>query len=301
VLGELSETDTPATGETEPAYTLPIPVSIDRFPCLTGHVMDGKGVVPVALEMEWFAHAALHAHPGYKLHAIEDFRVFKGVILDNGETRRVEVVAAEPERKKDHVTVPVELRGGDVRHAAARVVLVAKLPDADEARPLGELAAYGKSLNDIYEEGGLFHGESFQGIAEIEGVSGESIAVLAQTASLPKHWCAEPLRGKWCADPLAVDCAFQAMILWSLHASGNPSLPVAFERYEQFAPFPKDRVRIAAHVEKRSDHNARAVIEFTAPESGQLLARMTGYECVIDPSLHAAFKRNELAANAARS
>ena len=39
-------------------------VDLAGHPVLRSHVLDGRAVVPMALHMEWLAHAALHGNPG---------------------------------------------------------------------------------------------------------------------------------------------------------------------------------------------------------------------------------------------
>ena len=53
-------------------------------------------------------------------------------------------------------------------------------------------------------------------------------------------------------------------------------------------------MRVAARVTSSSEHAAHADIDFTAAD-GTLVARMTGYECVIDASLEGAYKKRTLA------
>ena len=109
---------------------------------------------------------------------------------------------------------------------------------------------------------------------------------------------ANPLRGSWIADPLALDVSFQLMILWTLGEQRAPSLPCAAVRYRQFAArFPREGVRVVARVTQATPQKATADIEFL-DASGGVLARMEGYECVIDPSLVEAFRRNGLAESA---
>jgi hypothetical protein len=43
------------------------------------------------------------------------------------------------------------------------------------------------------------------------------------------------------------------------------------------------------------EHSAYADMEFLDRNTGKLVARLEDYECVIDPSLKQAFKRNQLA------
>jgi len=47
-------------------------------------------------------------------------------------------------------------------------------------------------------------------------------------------------------------------------------------------------------VTSESAHGAVADMEFLDRNTGKLVARLEGYECVIDPSLKQAFQRNQL-------
>jgi hypothetical protein len=85
------------------------------------------------------------------------------------------------------------------------------------------------------------------------------------------------------------------MILWSFERSGSGSLPTFVGRYRQFQEnFPADGAQIVNKVTEERSHGASADIEFLDRTSGKLIARLENYECVIDPSLQKAFRRNQL-------
>jgi hypothetical protein len=103
------------------------------------------------------------------------------------------------------------------------------------------------------------------------------------------------MRNIWLTDPLVMDSAFQLMILWSFERSGSGSLPSFAGCYRQFQDsFPRDGAHIVIRVTSERDHGATADIEFLDRSSGKLIARLEDYECVIDPSLQKAFRRNQL-------
>ena len=110
----------------------------------------------------------------------------------------------------------------------------------------------------------------------------------------PKHWIQQPLRTGWLADPMALDAAFQLMILWSTAERDAPSLPCALRSFRQFAPaFPKAGSRVVVRI--ISADSALAVADFQFfDRDGHLLALAEGYECVIDPHLRDAFRQNRL-------
>jgi hypothetical protein len=86
------------------------------------------------------------------------------------------------------------------------------------------------------------------------------------------------------------------MILWSFERFGAGSLPCFAGRYRQFIEtFPREGVQVVIRVTAEREHSALADMEFLERSTGKLVARLEDYECVIDPSLKQAFKRNQLA------
>src|SRR5207253_1106065 len=45
-------------------------LDLDRYPVLRAHVLDGRAVLPMALTIEWLAHAAMHGNPGRAFHGL---------------------------------------------------------------------------------------------------------------------------------------------------------------------------------------------------------------------------------------
>jgi hypothetical protein len=69
---------------------------------------------------------------------------------------------------------------------------------------------------------------------------------------------------------------------------------MAMRCYRQYqGRFPADGVRVVAEICDATAARAIADIELLDAE-GELVARLEGYECVIDPSLNQAFQRNRL-------
>lgn len=98
----------------------------ERFPFLRSHVLNGRAVVPMAMYLEWFAHTALHNHPGLCFLGLDNLRVMKGAVLHDGSLR-LRFQAGRPRREDGRTIIPVELRsasnGQDVLHGRAEVVL----------------------------------------------------------------------------------------------------------------------------------------------------------------------------------
>ena len=278
---------------------LRLTLNVSDFPFINSHVIDNRAVLPMAMIMEWLAHAALHGNPGFCFHGFNDLRICKGVIIDRHSSSRLILMAGKANHQDAFYHIPVELvsqqgDGATTLHARAEVLLANRLPEG--IRTIKEIS------NQPYQQGGavyeqpyLFHGPDLQGIELVTSCSENGISAQVRAASAPAGWIKSPLRSGWLTDPLVMDSAFQMMILWSFERFGAGSLPTFAARYRQFHErFPKDGAQINIKVRSAREHNAVADIEFLERGSGKLIARMEGYECVIDRSLAQAFRRNQL-------
>ena len=271
-------------------------VSVKALPCLESHVFNGRAVLPAALMVEWLAQAALHGNPGMRFHGLDDFKVLKGVTLDAGQSVTVSLqIGAGRPHDKLHV-LPVRMvshaGGREIFHAQADVLLT------EDSLPLAPAADVvdisGGGIADAYSLGVLFHGAALHGIERVEVIAERGVAALLKAASAPIKWMSNPLRGTWISDPLALDSAFQMMILWSAAHRGGPSLPSALARYRQFVgAFPKGGCRAVIGVALGISAIATATIQFL-DEKGNLLASAEGCEFVVDAALRDAFRLNRL-------
>ena len=288
-----------ASNKTQMSLAFERVVDVETHPFLKSHVIGGRAVLPMAMTIEWMAHASLHGNPGLAFQGFDDLRILKGVILKEGEGVKVQVLVGEARKEGKSFLVPVELHslaedGKRIRHSSAEFVLGGKLPQGERLVPEMELAPVSYSNSDIYQKF-LFHGPDFHGIQSVEGCSPQGIAVAVKAAPSPSEWLTKPLRNHWLSDPLMVDCAFQMLILWSFENHQAGSLPTFVRNYRQFkAKFPKEGGRIVAQVLENEQNRALSSIEFLSPD-GTPIARMEDYECTIDPSLNQAFRENRLA------
>ncbi|MBI3372080.1 MAG: SDR family NAD(P)-dependent oxidoreductase [Betaproteobacteria bacterium] len=271
-------------------------VNVKALPCLESHVINGRAVLPAALTLEWLAQAALHGNPGMAFYGLDNFQVLKGVIVDGEQNINVSLRAGSGSRRGNLLVVPVQMTSEDggrrYLHAQADVLLTAeKLP----AAPASELTSIsGGGFADAYGRGVLFHGTALHGIERVEGCAEQGVAAVVKASPSPKKWMQNPLRGTWISDPMALDSAFQMMILWSQAHRGAPSLPSALKRYRQFvAAFPKSGCRVVIAVAIGITAMAVATIEFLDGQ-GNVLAAADGCECVVDAGLNDAFRANRL-------
>jgi acyl transferase domain-containing protein/acyl carrier protein len=274
-------------------------LTLDSHPVLQAHVIDGRAVLPMALTVEWLAHAALHGNPGLAFHGLDDLRIFQPVTVRDGQATPVRVHAGKAVRRDGQSRVTAEVRGRrndgrEVVHSRAEIILTTDLPPAPIIEAVPALPPFTLDPDDIYQRV-LFHGPELRGIEVISGCGPAGIVVSASSAPAPAAWLQQPLRGAWLADPLVLDCAFQAMSVWCHAERGAVSLPGAIGRYRQFVRrFPVGTTKIVCRVAAATGPVVRAEVEFVDC-NGKQVARIDGLECVLDASLNAAFRRNRLA------
>ena len=169
-------------------------VSVADHLILESHVLNGRPVVPLALLLEWLAHAALHANPGLHFHGCDNLRVLHGVIVEESATLRA---GAERATKHDGVvTAPVELRGSNpdgrsVLHARADIVLSPGVPtDAGMRNAANGHGSQRRTLppvDEIYRSL-LFHGPDLHAIEYVDDCDEQGITALLRTAPAPAAW-----------------------------------------------------------------------------------------------------------------
>ncbi|MGA8178762.1 MAG: SDR family oxidoreductase, partial [Desulfobacterales bacterium] len=280
----------------EPLFvTVQRDIDVDRYPILGAHLLDGKPVVPFALIAEWLGHGALHGNPGLLLHGLDDMRIFQGIKIDQ-KKKHIRLMAGKPRKKGTAFEVDVQIRDGikdniEVIHSGATAILTDRLapPPAFDLSAYIGTNGYSKTIDEIYENI-LFHGVELQGIQEIMGYSSRFITARISSAPLPAAWMAEPMRSKWIADPLVLDSACQMAILWCFEERGMVSLPSYSASYRQYRDvFPPGGVTAVLEIKESGDHKIKG--DFTFLDAHEVVvARMTGYEAVMDESLSRAFK-----------
>ncbi len=288
--------DTRESDTMEPVFERRI--DLDSLPVLRCHVIDGHAVLPLALILEWLAEGALHRHPGMVVRGLDNLRLYKGLVLRGGRPADVSIRAGKLQRRGELRAIPVELLGlveggRQIKHARAEVVIADGHGVSPNCLDQTSLPLLETDRDEIYGRI-LFHGPALQAIERVEGCSEHAIAGWVSTAPAPSAWTLRPLRQNWLTDPLAIDAAFQLLVLWTRQRLGSSSLPTAVGSYRQFRrAFPSEGVRVRAVVREVGDRRATADIDF-ADAQGNLVARIEAYECVIDASLNQAFRRNRL-------
>jgi NAD(P)-dependent dehydrogenase (short-subunit alcohol dehydrogenase family)/acyl carrier protein len=285
----------PAVKQQQLALSFERQIDLDQYPILQSHIIDGKPVVPLALMTEWFAHGALHENPGLVLNGLDDIRVMKGIRMEQDQ-KHIRLLTGKLQKNGEFYEVAVELRDGnligkDIVHAKAKAILSDSLtvaPDYQFSKTM-VAKAYTRKVKDVYDKI-LFHGLQLHGIRKIVSCSSRGMVAHISTAPSPGEWIATPLRNQWIADPLVLDCAFQMATVWCFEEKGVVSLPSYGASYRQYCgQFPSDGVTVVLEIKDVTPRRMRGDFTFLNAEDA-IVARLNGYEAIMDASLFKAFK-----------
>jgi len=193
-------------------------VSRRTHPYLSDHAIGGVPVVPVVLVVEWFVRAARMLRPDLVPAAVRSLKVLKGIRVEDfdGVGVALEIKARQLSNGSGAV-LGLELVQNGRRHYSAQVRLTEAAPAEGPAAPTPRLDDWGGQ--PIYGDV-LFHGDRFQVIEALDGVSDEGIAARLRGV-LGSGWVREP----WLTDVAAFDGGLQLALLWARQVLGGASLP----------------------------------------------------------------------------
>jgi NAD(P)-dependent dehydrogenase (short-subunit alcohol dehydrogenase family) len=239
--------------------------------------------------------SALHNNPGLFLCGFDDMRILHGIKIEQ-EKRIVRLLAGKARKKRSAWEVVVELRDGfkngiEVIHSKAKAVLSETIsPPPKYSLPVEFKANdYPRSVEEVYNKI-LFHGAGLHGIKKIISLSKRGMMAKICSAPLPSVWMKQPLRNHWIGDPLVLDSAFQMATVWCYENMGVVSLPSYMASYRQYrSKFPAEGVTAVLEVQASSEHKMIGDITFLDHDN-IVVARLTGYQAIADPSLFKAFK-----------
>jgi hypothetical protein len=254
--------------------SLRVRVAPDSHAFLRDHTVANVPVIPMVLAMEWFARVARAARPDLHLAAIRDVKVLRGLKLDAFDAGEWFDVTAREIANGAGATLSLELkRVGGALHYTAQAAMTVQPPVAPRAPAAPETGAF---AGPIYDGAVLFHGPAFQMLSDVSVGDEGLVATVAGTAALP--WSPE----RWATDPGAFDGALQMALLWTRHALGKASIPMAVGELRTYGPGP-GRSRAVLRGEKRGKDRTVTQVTFVG-DDGRAWAELTGVEAVARPS-----------------
>jgi NAD(P)-dependent dehydrogenase (short-subunit alcohol dehydrogenase family) len=251
---------------------------------LQDHRLDFKPVLPAAMAIELMAETTQMGWPEWKVSAVKDIRVLKGIVLDNN-ARDVRVLA-RPNGKiaPQQETIELEVTIKDAQRLEmvfykATVILNRTLPfPPQQEMPTDTgMDPFWTSPEGAYEKW-LFHGPQFQCIQSIEGISKQGM-LATLLPSLPRECLANESPGHWLIDPIVLDGGLQLALLWARNYLDITILPSSFKAVHLFKPFHCSS-SIRCYFQVLEEFGKQSVYSnvFYMDQEGHLLGMIEGFE-----------------------
>ena len=273
---------------------------LSSTPVLADHMIAGEPVVPFALLMECHAHAAEKNNPGLVFAGMDNYRLLKGIKPGEKELD-IHVNLGKCKPGENAFKIQSNITSGFSHdpvfiHSNCTIILKDRLPKPPvlSSAAFMELKPFPKTIKQAYADI-LFHGKAFQGIQSINGYSQKGIEVLTDLSPSPSQWFKKPFHSKWTIEPMMLDAAFQAAILWSHQRLGQGCLPSFIANFRLYSSFKtlKGNIRILFTINEETKNKIKGYFTFLN-EDNIVVASITGFEAITDPSLKEKFKNKPL-------
>lgn len=281
----------PAVVTTLPTGEQLLAVSIDaRHHYLGQHRIDGVPVLPAAAAMAIMGDAARTLWPGWKVVETRDFRLIKGVEMNEAARTLQVVIQPPPYGSSEGFEVTATIRsepgvGRSLVHYRA-VVRLEQQVQGEFARTPALHTAKKLSIASAYDEL-LFHGPCFQVIEAIDGLS-ERGSVARVRPSRPTEWLSgvSEAHDHWTFDPALVDAAAQMALLWARSLRGESCLPARFGRIARLREqLPRQMTMEFELIPVPDPSVVRANVYFL-DASGQVVLLIEDMECIASAALN---------------
>lgn len=273
-------------------------LKVDDNPFLFDHMIGEYPVLPATCAAAWAAYSCEQLYPGYAFFSVENYRVLKGIVFDeNLADEHVlelkEIIKDEQRIVFDAMVWSLNKKGRKIYHYSVRVTLMRGTPEPPVFQLQTGLPGEEISGSDLYKNGTLFHGPSFQGV---ERVLHLSRGKLVMRVVLPH--IEDRIQGQfpaYTANPFIYDAIVQCVLIWAQYFYQAPCLPSSLRKLEQFMPIPFGvPCTVSMEVESQSSTSVVGNI-LVQDDQGRTFMRLDGLEGTISPYLNRYIGRKEAA------
>lgn len=212
------------------------------------HVIQGKPVMPVVNGIAWIAQSCQRLYPDFKIHKIEQSKLYKGLVFDENLPENFQVELTETTKSEKMIAfngmVSSRVKGKKLPtfHYSAKVTLVHKreVPPMPKHQHQSFGVQAHKDGADLYKDGTLFHGPHFQGIQKLLEASEKGILIQCNAPAVPLE--DQGQFPTFSINTYYSDIIFQGLVIWTqLFKNGAKGLPVKSEEVTiyQKVPFGK--------------------------------------------------------------
>jgi NAD(P)-dependent dehydrogenase (short-subunit alcohol dehydrogenase family) len=271
-------------------YQIRRKLSLEANPFLYDHQIGEKPVLPATCAATWAVHSIEQLYPGYFFVHLSNYRVLKGIVFDNSLADEyvmdIKETAKTPDGTIDFKALiwSKNPRGRTLYHYTIEVRLGKTVPPAPVLPLISSDPSKPISGEQLYQNGTLFHGPSFQGVTRVLHVSpGE----LKMECMLPK--VAANIQGQFpviTGNPFVYDTIVQSVLIWAQYVYHAPCLPSRVDKFEQFKAIPFE-MPIVVDMQVVSQSETSVVTNVTVQDDqGEVCLQITNLEGTISYGLN---------------
>ncbi len=268
-------------------------LSLAANPFLQDHQIGGKAVLPAVFSLIWMAQSCEQLYPGYTFFSGEKYKVLKGIIFDEdlAPVYYLDLNELKKEAGQEIVfegLIWSETKVGKIRyHYSARITLRRDIPARPQYANFDLSPTFDLPGAQLYQDGTLFHGPSFQGIGRVLNLSPERLTLECITPNVAESYSGQfPTRN---FNPYLADLQGQSMLIWTRHYYQSAGLPLLMQRSEVYqTPHPGEKVWVSLEICSHNNMQLSADI-FTHDRTGKIYQQVLGTEVTLSPQLNELF------------
>lgn len=241
-------------------------VALESNNFLNHHVIQGNPVMPVVNGIGWISQTCQRLYPDFKIHKIENSKLFKGLVFDGNQPKNFLIELSEIAKSENEIVfdgvVSSRQEGKKLPtfHYKAKVTLVHKngLPPM----PKYQYESLGQQINKdgktLYQDGTLFHGPHFQGIEKLVEASEKGLLIKCNAPAVPIE--DQGQFPAYSVNTYYSDIIFQGLVIWTqMFKDGAKGLPVESKEVVMYKKVPFGKPLFSSiKIEKDDGFNAVA-------------------------------------------
>ena len=267
-------------------------LSLKANPFLLDHRIGPHPVMPATCAASWVTSMGEQLYPGFTLHLIEDFKVLKGIVFDESIAQEHILNIKEVEKvlgEKVTFSALIESKnknGSPLYHYSLSVTLlheippftIHKLPSPPPVKKQGSIPG-----ENLYKDGTLFHGPSFQGVKRVLEIGESNLLMECKLPPISTNQQGQFIFQT--ANPFIYDTIVQSLLIWTQKNYQSPCLPSHLVSLYQYRVIPFNK-QFMVDMQIVS-HNETAVIAdiWVINEKGEVYVKFERLQGTISSSL----------------
>ncbi len=277
-------------------YQIKRKLTLDENPFLYDHMIGGNPVLPATCAATWIASVCEQLYPGYVFFSLEKYRVLKGIVFDESLSDEYVLDLKEVSKTEtgeiefDALIWSKNHQGKTLYHYSLRAKLMRDAPISPR-NPEPILASATDMDNmtgqELYKNGTLFHGPSFQGVDRVLHVSPGKLIMRCVLPEVDQKYQGQfPVQT---GNPFIYDAIVQSLLIWAQYYYNAPCLPSRMEKLEQYKAIPFNQpCLVTMRVTSQNELSVTADIT-VQDEFGKVFVNITGLEGTISKQLQRLF------------